>query len=259
MTFTEATLSAWIGSFLWPLMRIGAMMAAAPIFSARTVPMRFRAMLAVMITWIVMPILPTPPVVDTLSHEAFLIALQQVAIGAMMGFALQMVFGALIFGGQSIAVSMGLGFASMVDPQNGVQVPVVAQYYVILGTLTFLLLNGHLILIQLVVDSFQTLPIAVDGVTRNSLWDMVSWGSRVFAGGLLMALPAMSALLLTNMGMGIITRAAPQLNIFAVGFPMTLMMGLILIWLTTSNVMANFGELFNEGFQLVIRTLLIQR
>jgi flagellar biosynthetic protein FliR len=259
MTFTEATLSAWLGSFLWPLMRIASMIVAAPIFSARTVPVRFRVLLAIMITWIVMPVLPPAPVVETLGHEAFLMALQQVGIGLMMGFILQMVFAALIFGGQVLAYSMGLGFASMMDPQNGVQVPVISQYFVILATLTFLLLNGHLILIQLVVDSFQTLPVAVDGITRNSLWELASWGSRIFAGGLLMALPAVAALLLVNLGMGIITRAAPQLNIFAVGFPMTLLMGFILMWLTVPNVLANFGELLNEGFQLVMRNLLILR
>ena len=259
MTFTETALSTWLAGFLWPLMRIGAMFAAAPVFGSRQIPMRWRAMLAVMVTWIVTPVLPPPPVVETFSHEALLIALQQIAIGVLIGFILQMVFSALVFGGQVVAYSMGLGFASMMDPQNGVQVPVVSQYYLILATLAFLLLNGHLILIEVVVDSFRTLPVAADGLTRNGLWDIASWGGRIFAAGLLMALPAVTALLLVNLGMGIVARAAPQLNIFAVGFPMAMLIGFLLMWVTLPDVMANFGELANEGFRLVMQQLLIGR
>lgn len=259
MVFTEATLNAWLASFLWPLMRISAVFVAAPVFGSRQVPVRWRAMLAVMVTWTVVPILPPAPVVETFSHEALLIALQQIGIGVMMGFILQMVFAALVFGGQVMAYSMGLGFASMMDPQNGVQVPVVSQYYLILATLAFLMLNGHLILIELVVDSFQTLPIATDGLARSNLWDIASWGSRIFAGGLLMALPAVTALLLVNLGLGIIARAAPQLNIFAVGFPMAMLIGFTIMWVTLPDVLTNFGELINEGFQVVMRNLLIVR
>ena len=259
MVFTETAISAWLASFLWPLMRIGSVFVAAPIFASRQVPARWRALLALMVTWIVMPVLPPSPVVSTFSHEAVMIALQQIAIGVSMGFILQMVFAALVFGGQTMAYSMGLGFASMVDPQNGVQVPVVSQFYLILATLTFLALNGHLILIEIVIDSFTTLPVAVDGLTRNTLWDIASWGGRIFAAGLLMALPVVTALLLVNLGLGIVARAAPQLNIFAVGFPMAMLIGFILMWVTLPDVLNNFGELVNEGFQLIMANLRVVR
>lgn len=259
MIFSETTMVSFLAGFLWPLMRIGSVFMAAPIFSSRQVPARWRAALAVMITWIVMPILPPAPVVEIFSHEAMLIALQQIAIGVVMGFILQLVFAALIFAGQVVAYSMGLGFASMVDPQNGVQVPVISQFYLILTTLLFLVLNGHLILIELVVDSFKTVPVAVDGITRNTLWDIVIWGGRVFSGGLLMALPIVTALLVVNLGMGIITRAAPQLNIFAVGFPMTMMIGFIAMWVTLPEVLHNFGELVNEGFQFIMHNVWVVR
>ncbi len=259
MIFSETTLASFLAGFLWPLMRIGSAFMAAPVFSSRQIPARWRAALAVIITWVVMPILPPAPVVETFSHEAMLIALQQIAIGVIMGFILQLVFATLVFAGQVIAYSMGLGFASMVDPQNGVQVPVISQFYLILTTLLFLVLNGHLILIELVVDSFKTMPIAVDGITRNTLWDIVIWAGRIFSAGLLMSLPVVTALLVVNLGMGIITRAAPQLNIFAVGFPMTMMIGFIAIWITLPDVLHNFGELANEGFQLIMRNLWIVR
>lgn len=259
MTFSEATLSTWLASFLWPLMRISAVFVAAPAFGSRQVPVRWRALLAVMLTWTVAPVLPPAPVVETFGHEAFLIAVQQIGIGLMMGFVLQMVFAAIVFGGQVIAYSMGLGFASMMDPQNGVQVPVVSQFYLILATFAFLVMNGHLILIELVIDSFQTMPVATDGLVRSSLWDIASWGGRIFAGGLLMALPAVTALLLVNLGLGVVGRAAPQLNIFAVGFPMTMGIGFLVMWVTLPDVLNNFGELANEGFQLVMRNLFIVR
>ena len=251
MGFTEAQLSAWLASYFWPFIRIGAMMAAAPIFSARHINMRFRLLLAVVVTLAAAPLLPKMPVVDAFSHEAFLIIVHQIGIGVMMGFTIQLVFGALIYGGQVLAYSMGLGFASMVDPLNGLQVPVVAQFYLIIATLLFLIVNGHLILIQMVVDSFQTLPVAVDGVTRNSLWDLVSWGSRMFAGGLLIALPVVASLLMVNIGMGVVTRAAPQFNIFAVGFPMTMTLGFIIIWLSLPNMMGAFQSVLEEAFDLV--------
>ena len=248
MTFTEAQLAQWLADFLWPFFRIGALVTAAPILGMRQVPIRFRVLLAVLITLLVMPLLPPAPVVDALGAEAFLMAMQQLAVGLAIGFLLQLVFNALIFGGQVMAYSMGLGFAHMMDPQNGVQVPVVSQYYLILATLAFLLLNGHLVLIQLIADSFHLVPVATDGLTRAGLWELVGWGSRMFAAGVVMALPVLIALLLVNIGMGVVGRAAPQLNIFAVGFPVTLLMGMLLMWVTLPHVMTGFADLLDEAF-----------
>ncbi len=256
MIFTEAQLSAWLAAFLWPLIRISAMIASAPIFSSRQTPRRLRVGITLLLSFMIMPLIPPPPVVEVFSPAALLIAAQQVLIGLAMGFIMQMVFGALVFGGQALAYSMGLGFASMVDPQNGVQVPVLSQYYIILSTLLFLILNGHLFMIETLAQSFYTLPIAVDGITQANLRDIVLWASRMFAGGLLIALPAIAALLLVNLGMGVITRAAPQLNIFAVGFPMTMMIGFILMWVTLPNVFGKFNELVNEALAF-IRTLVL--
>ena len=257
MSFTESQLNLWLASFIWPLFRVGALVATAPIFSSRQTPVLYRVSLVLVLTWLMMPLLPAPPVVKAFSGESFLILLQQILIGVTMGFVLQMVFGALVFGGQVVAYSMGLGFASMMDPQNGVQVPVISQFYLILATLLFLVLDGHLLLIELLAQSFHTFPVAMDGITRNGLLEIVGWGSRLFAGGLLMALPVMAALLLVNLGMGVITRAAPQLNIFAVGFPITMLMGFLLMWATLPNVMGNFQELVGEGLSLIQRLLRI--
>ncbi len=259
MNVTDAQLSAWLAAFLWPLIRIAALFTSAPILSARQFPVRMRVALALVITVIVVPTLPQPPVVDILSYDAFLIMLQQILIGVSMGFVFQMVFAALVFGGQISAYSMGLGFASMIDPQNGTQVPVVSQYYVILATLMFLLLNGHLMLIEMVVDSFHQLPVATDGISRNGYYELVAWGSQIFINGLLMALPIVGVLLLVNLGMGVVMRAAPQLNIFAVGFPITIILGLMVMAITLPNMMALFTNMLDDSFQMVRNSLLIGR
>jgi flagellar biosynthetic protein FliR len=257
MSFSETQLNLWLAAFLWPLMRVSAMIAVAPIFGSRQTPARLRIGIALLLTWMLVPVIPQSPVVEIFSPQAFLIMVQQILIGAAMGFVLQMVFGALVFGGQTLAYSMGLGFASMMDPQNGVQVPVLSQFYILLATLLFLVLNGHLMLIQMLAESFHTLPVGVSGVDRGFLEQIIRWTSEMFAGGLLIALPAVAVLLLVNLGMGIITRAAPQLNIFAVGFPMTMLLGFLVIWLTLPDVLVNFQDLLEQGFLLIQRLLLI--
>ncbi|MES9898406.1 MAG: flagellar biosynthetic protein FliR [Sedimenticola sp.] len=248
MSFTEAQLTAWMAAFIWPLIRVGAMIVSAPVFSSRQTPKIYSIGLTLILTWVLIPVIPQPPVVEPLSYQAFIMVLQQVLIGFAIGFVLQMVFAALVFGGQALAYSMGLGFAAMMDPQNGVQVPVVSQFYLILATLLFVTIDAHLVLIEMLAQSFHTFPVSMDGLSRNSLYDIVGWGSRMFSAGLLMALPVMAALLLVNLGLGLIGRAAPQLNIFAVGFPFAIIIGFILVWVTLPNVLGNFQELLEEGF-----------
>jgi flagellar biosynthetic protein FliR len=259
MIFSEAQLNAWIATYFWPMVRISAMLFAAPLFSSRQVPARLRLFLMLMIAFLVAPTLPQMPAADVLSHSGLIIMLQQLLIGLMMGFILQMVFGALVFGGQVIAYSMGLGFASMVDPANGVQVPVISQFYLILATLLFLIFNGHLHAIELMADSFVTMPVAMDGISRNGLLDLVAWGSRLFSGGMIIALPIVGAMLMVNMGMGVVMRAAPQLNIFSVGFPITMLLGFALIWVSLPNALAVFTDLSDEAFLHLMQTLRIAR
>ncbi|MGZ8161529.1 MAG: flagellar biosynthetic protein FliR [Methylobacter sp.] len=251
MNFTEAQILGQVGAFIWPLMRITAMFIAVPVFSIRAVPSRVRLILAVAITFVIMPLLPSLPAVEMFSYEGMMVAIAQVMIGLLSGFIVQLVFSAVIFAGQGIALSMGLGFASMIDPQNGQQVPVVAQFYVIISTLIFFSLDGHLLLIKMLLDSFTTLPIGVDGVAKADIWAIIAWSSRLFAGGLLLAMPVIVSLLLVNVSFGVATRAAPQLNIFSVGFPVTLMLGMLLIWLTLPDLSEQFSGLLTNAYDLI--------
>jgi len=189
------------------------------------------------------------------SYTGVMIAMQQVVIGLVTGFIVQMVFATVVFAGQGVALGMGLGFASMVDPENGQQVPVVAQFYVMTTTLVFLGLDGHLLLIKMLLDSFVTLPIGVDGLSTSDLWVAAAWSSRMFAGGLLLSMPVIISLLLVNISFGVAARAAPQLNIFSVGFPITLLLGILLIWLTLPNVLDQFSGVLTDAYDLIEKLL----
>ena len=250
MEFGFAQATAFIGSLVWPMMRIGAMLLAMPVIGTRLVSTRVKVIITFLLAVLVLPLLPEVPQVEALSLQGMFISIQQVLIGVGLGFTLQLVFGALMIAGESIAMSMGLGFASMVDPANGVNVPVVSQLFIIMGTLIFLALGGHLMLIQLVVSSFQSMPIAPEGLDRQGFWSIVSWGSEMFVGALWVAIPALISMLTITLSMGVMTRAAPQLNIFSVGFPVTMFMGFIILILVLPGFLPRINQMMLEAMQL---------
>ncbi len=246
MTFSETQIAAFLASVFWPAVRISSMFLSMPLLSNQQVSKKVKILLAVAITWVVYPTLETPPVVDVFSAEALMIMVQQIAIGVLMGFMLQFAFGALAVAGEMVGYSMKLGMAKMADPINGVQVPIVTTLYFTLGMLVLLALDIHLVLIQLLIDSFSVFPVAVDGVTRNTLWEVIGWATRMFEIGVLMSLPIVGSILLLDISMGVVQRAAPQMHIFAIGFPITLIAGLLLIWLTLPEVFDVFVDSMNE-------------
>jgi flagellar biosynthetic protein FliR len=251
LNFTEAQILNQAALFIWPLMRISAMFVAVPLFSIKSVPARVRLILSVGITLVVMPLLPPLPAVEMFSYPGFMTAITQVMIGLTSGFILQVVFAAVVFAGQGVALSMGLGFSMMVDPQSGQQVPVVAQFYTVTTTLIFISLDGHLLLIQMLLDSFKTLPIGIDGIDKAGIWSILEWSSLMFAGGLLLAMPVIAGLLLVNVIFGVAARAAPQLQIFSVGFPVTLMLGMLLVWKTLPDVLDQFSGMLTGAYDLI--------
>jgi flagellar biosynthesis protein FliR len=257
MQFTNVDIAAWLALYLWPLFRIAALVSVAPIFGGQNVPVRIRAALSLAITLVIAPVLPPMPAVDPLSSTGLVIAIQQILIGLTMGFALRLVFAAFVLAGQLIGQTMGLGFASMIDPQNGVQVPVVSQFYLILTTLIFLSLNGHLILLEVLATSFKTLPIGEHGITANGLWSITLWGGQVFSGAILVSLPAMTALLIVNIAFGVMTRASPQLNIFAIGFPVMILLGIIIMMMTLPVLLPQLTSMVNETFILIHNQILV--
>ncbi|MFZ0257182.1 MAG: flagellar biosynthetic protein FliR [Gammaproteobacteria bacterium] len=251
MVLSSAQIAAWLAAGLWPFLRISAFITAAPIFGNRLIPTRVRIGIALLLTVVIVPVISPPPAIDPVSAPGLLIAAQQVLIGAALGFALRLVFAVLEVGGQLIAQMMGLGFAVLVDPQNGVDVPVVSRLYIILATLVFLGLNGHLAIIEVVSDSFATLPVGSRGLGQEGLWALVIHAGWVFSSAVRMALPAIVALFIVNLAFGVMARAAPQLNIFAVGFPLTLIFGFFVMLLTLPSTLSQFDSFFDFSIAAV--------
>lgn len=253
INLTTGQLEAWLALYLWPFLRIGACFMMAPIFGAGFVPPRVRLFLAGAITFIVAPLIPAPSV-EVFSFAAVIVTVHQLLIGFASAFVLQLIFDALAMGGQLLANTMGLGFAFNVDPLRGVSTPVLGQMYMILVTLLFLAINGHLVLIEILVQGFTTLPVGMTGLDSQMIWRVAEWGSQLFAGALIVALPGMAALLVVNLAFGVMSRAAPTLNLFAVGFPITLISGLVIMYIGLPSVLAAFNQSLEAAFG-VIRTL----
>ncbi|MGQ9830642.1 MAG: flagellar biosynthetic protein FliR [Thermochromatium sp.] len=253
LTFEANDILRWAVSLAWPFVRISALLLVMPVFGARQINVRVRLGLALLLAWMIAPQLPEPPAIDPLSVGGVVVAIEQVLIGITMGFVLTLVFSAINQAGEAIALSMGLGFTSAVDPVGGIQVPMISQYLSIIATLIFLAMNGHLVLFELLLRSFNTFPIGAGGPDQTELWSVVSFGSQMFAGAMLIALPAVASLLLINLTMGVVTRAAPQLNIFAVGFPITIFAGFVIILLTLPSLTARIGEFLFTALPLIER------
>jgi flagellar biosynthesis protein FliR len=251
MTLASSEIMSWVGSFMWPLIRIAALVGVAPLFGARTVPVMVKLSFALLLTLVIAPVSPPVPVIDPISGEAVLVVLNQILIGVAMGLALQLVFAMFVVGGQIIAFQMGLGFASMVDPALGTQVPVISQFYVIILTLVFLALDGHLTFIAVVAESFHALPIGVNGLSNDSIWALVTWGSNMYSGAVQIALPAIASLLLINLTFGIVTRSAPQFNIFSIGFPVTMVAGFFVMLATLVAILPQIKLQLSNAFALM--------
>jgi len=255
MILPIAELTGLAERFMWPFARVSALLLAAPMFGTHLVTVRVRVALAVLLTWTLLPVLPPTPVLETLSLAGLLVLAQQVLIGLAMGFAVQLVFNALIVAGESMAMSMGLGFASLIDPQNGVSVPVLSQFFVILATLVFLTVDGHLVLIEVLADSFAVLPVGTGALGRDSYWAIAAWGSEMLIGAVRIALPVVVAVLIAYLGLGVMTRAAPQLNVFSVGFPAILLFGFLVLLFSMPSFVPAFTALLDGGLQLISAVL----
>lgn len=240
MEYPFAIILQWLSDYLLPLVRIMAMMMVMAGIGARNIPARVKLGLAIVVTLVAVPMLPPAQFTDLFSAQMIFVVLQQLLIGVAIGFASQLLLNTFVLAGQILAMQTGLGFASVVDPANGQSVPAVGQFYLILATLLFFVFNGHLMMIQMVVHSFIAMPINGEAWPVDNYWQIATWGGWMFTTALVLSLAPLTAMLVINMSFGVMTRAAPQLNIFSIGFPFTLVSGLIIIWATLGNFIAQF-------------------
>lgn len=251
LTVTEAQLHAWIAAFVFPLARILGLVAAAPVFNNAALPMRVKLALGLAVALALAPALPPLPDIAPASWSGLMVLLREGLIGIALGFTMRLAFAAIDLAGELMGLQMGLGFAVFYDPQNAAQLPIVAQLISMLALLIFLALNGHLAILALLAESFTVLPVSAAPFPAAGWETLLRWGATIFSVGVLLALPLIAALLIANISLGVLTKVAPQLNLFAVGFPVTLMAGFAMLALTMPYFAPALERLFEQGYGAV--------
>jgi len=249
---TSTQLEAWIASVIYPLTRILALAASAPLLSNAAMPRRVRLMLGLALTLAIAPILPPLPDVSPASGMGLLILAQQILIGVGMGLSMRIVFTAIDMGSAVIAFQMGLGFANFYDPQNTSQTSVVSNFMTLIATLLFISMNGHLLYFAVLAQSFTAIPISTTSLDASSWEFLALLGSRIFSTGVLLALPIVVLMMCCNLSLGVLNRVAPQLHLFAIGFPVTLMLGFISLGLMMNYLAVPLERIFNEGLSAML-------
>lgn len=240
----------WLNHYFWPLLRVLALIMTAPVLSERSIPKRVKIALGIMITVIIAPSLPVTHI-TIFSADGFWQALQQLLIGAALGFTMQFAFAAVRTAGELVGLQMGLSFATFFDPGSRLNMPVLARFLDILAILLFLTFNGHLWLISMLVDTFHTLPIGGVSINSQVFMTLTRSAGLIFINGLMLALPLITLLLTLNIALGMLNRMSPQLSVFVIGFPVTLSIGM-LVFAAMMPLVAPFTEhLFSTIFDLL--------
>ncbi|CAM2906661.1 flagellar biosynthetic protein FliR [Vibrio diazotrophicus] len=248
LSFSE--ISSWLGQLWWPFFRIGAAFISMPIFGDLLIPVWIRTLLALSITVITAPLMPTMPEVELFSMTSLFLAFEQAVWGLLFGLIIHMLFTVFTMLGQIVSLQMGLGMAVMNDPVNGMSVPILSRIFLIFSTLLFLALEGHLLVIDILIQSFEVWPVG-SGITILSVKTLIFVFGWMFSAALALALPAIVAMLLANISFGVMNRAAPSLNVYALGFPMTMLLGLFTVLLSVSGIPGSYTGLVHDTLRFL--------
>jgi len=252
LSIGSAQIDVWIAAFMFPLARILAFIAAAPLWSTAGVPQRTRLILGLAITVAIAPGLPEMPPVQPASLSGLWIMTQQILIGIGMGFAARIVFTAFSMAGEFIGFQMGLGFATFYDPLNSSQTPVITEFITLIALLLFLSMNGHLLYVATLAQSFSAIPVSAQPLGAGTWLNLAELGTSIFSAGLLLALPIVVALMITNIALAVLSRAAPQLNIIALGFPITLMGGFVVLAVSLNYLAVPIQGVFEQALSAML-------
>ncbi|QWD13727.1 flagellar biosynthetic protein FliR [Polynucleobacter paneuropaeus] len=246
LTLNSDLIQAWVVTILIPLVRILGFVAIAPFFGNQAISMSIKVAMGILLAIMIAPAAPAMPTVDLLSLRGILIIAEQMIIGLAIGLMMQIIFSAIEMAGQISGMTMGFGFATNYDPQSAGSTIVISQLMGILALLVFLSMNGHLIMISALLESFYAFPVTaeprmIDGMT------IAIWGAKLFSISLQLSLPIVATLLITNLALGILTKSSPQLNIFGIGFPITLCVGFVVIMLMLPTMAAPYQYILEQG------------
>jgi flagellar biosynthetic protein FliR len=251
MELSEAQIQAWLQMAIWPMVRISGVFMAAPVFGDGVASSRVRLMLALALTMLVLPALPAQAAVPSFTAQWWLRTAEELVLGIIMGFVLKVVFEAVVLGGEYIGNGMGIGFAQLSDPVHGAAAPVVGQFLQVLTILLFLAFGGHLRLIRAIADSFVSLPVAGDALSGRSAFALADFGIQLFSGALSVSLPSVGALLMVNLAFGVMSRSAPTLNALSVGFPLSIVCGLLLLSINLPQLATVLSGQFDVAFAAI--------
>ncbi len=252
MVLSLTTLLGAFGDFVWNLLRLGAFFMVVPVFGNQLVSRRIRVALSVAAALALTPVLKAGVDIAAWDLSTMLDLMVQIAFAIGLGFTATIFFQLFVIAGQFIGMQMGLGFAAMVDPGNGVQVTVWSQFFLMLVTLCFLAIDGHLVLFEILIRGFQLYPVGSDFALAEFGYRIGVLGGWMFVGGILLAIPAVVSLLIVNLAFGVMNRSAPQLNVFALGFPFGLIFGIAIIWILLSGWGDQFHRLVTVFFEQVV-------
>lgn len=250
ITFDSNQLMMWLSQFFWPLARILALFMTAPILSEKSISKRVKIGLGIMVTWVVLPTLPATQV-TIFSAAGLVLLLQQILTGVAIGFTMQFAFAAIRLAGEIVGLQMGLSFATFYDPSSHLNMPVLARLLDMLAMLLFLSFDGHLWLISLLSDTFHTLPVGGATLSSNSWLSLTRSATLIFLNGMRLALPLITLLLVLNLALGLLNRVSPQISVYAIGFPVTLTLGMVFVSMIMPLVAPFCEHLFSEVFDLI--------
>jgi flagellar biosynthetic protein FliR len=253
ISMTEAQLVAWLSPMLWTFLRVLAVFTSAPIFSSKAFPVRARIALAFFIAFAAQASLQNQPVISITGPEAMGAVIQQVGIGLAIGFTIRLVFAAIELAGEVVGLQMGLSFASFFDPSLNTQSSAVARFFGHMAAFLFIVMNGHLLVMMAVIKSFDAFPVDQNFLEALKTMKLYSLGSDIFASGLWIALPMVGMLMFVNLAFGIVSRVAPQINLFSIGFPIMLTVGLIGITATLPMLDQPMMALMERAIDLFVK------
>lgn len=252
--YTTTQIADALFALVWTTLRVGGVVMLAPLLGAMFVPRRMRLAIALVLSLAIMPLAKAPTHLDPLSNAGLLAIVDELIVGFAIGFVLRLATEAALLAGQLISTGMGLSFATVVDPQNG-GMPLLGRFYIVVSSLLLLATNAHLSLIALLAQSYSVVPIGSGGISPAAARVVVDFAGVMFAGAVQLALPSVVAILMVNVAFGVISRAAPTLNLFAVGFPITILLGLFVLVLSIRTQGPVWEAQMNEAFTLLTRVL----